>query len=194
MKLPVIVLITYLIAFVVITGVAYFILERRRIKKALEDPAAARHSNLPAPDTVARCVTFVVIFVMFWGLSNALSKMSADISQAIEDGAYTIVNNNGADEIVETLMEHKSSLAYFCDWENDNREIEISLVPKQVNDSTTVTVYLGDESITLTRGKGAEFTGTLGLKAADYEGAVYIVSVETDGVICSESVESNIWW
>ena len=50
-----------------------------------------------------------------------------------------------------------------------------------------------DESITLTRGKGAEFTGTLGLKAADYKGAVYIVSVETDGVICSESVESNIW-
>ena len=182
----------YLISFVAITGTAYYVLERRRIKKALEDPAAARHSNLPAPDTVARCVTFVVIFVMFWGLSNALSKMSADISQAIEDGAYTIVNNNGADELNETLMEQQSNLVYFyTSCENQaSGKFEIEAVPKTVSKNTTVTVTLGKSHVTLTRGEGAEFTGTLMFNDEDFE-SDFVISIETDGIIYSEMAENE---
>ena len=182
----------YLISFVAITGSAYYVLERRRIKKALEDPAAARHSNLPAPDTVARCVTFVVIFVMFWSFSSALNDMSNDITGAISSGAFSITSNMSIDELNETLMEQQSNLVYFyTSCENQaSGKFEIEAVPKTVSKNTTVTVTLGKSHVTLTRGEGARYTGTLKFHGyEDYE-SDFVVSIETDGVIYSETVEN----
>lgn len=182
----------YLISFVAITGSAYYVLERWRIKKALEDPAAARHSSLPAPDTIARVIAFIVIFFMFWSFTSALNDMSNDITGAISSGSFSIVSNMNLDEIEDTLKEQQSNLACFYAYcENEaSGEYEIEAVPKTVSENTTVTVTLGKSHVTLTRGEGARYTGTLKFHGyEDYE-SDFVVSIETDGVIYSETVEN----
>mgnify|MGYP007069917277 CR=1 FL=1 len=187
------IVILFIVVFLGVGLAIYYLAYQRYLRRALRDPAAARHQNLPAPDNTVAVAAVILGFVALINISSAVNSISDKISMSIDNGASSIINNNGAEEIEAAINDQQSILAYFSDWEYERGEIEISLIPKQVNDSTSVTVYLGDESITLTRGKGAEFTGTFNVNSDDYYGAIYIVSVETDGVIYSESVESRMW-
>ena len=176
--------IVFIVPAVLILGaVIYYLAYQRYLRRALNDPSAARHQNLPAPDNTVAVAAVVLGVTAFLVLNSSIGKLSDDLTRAISSGAATVADNNGSD-IYDDRYEY---LAYFsCDNETKG-EVFVSAVPKEANENTAITVYLDKSSVTLAKGEGAEFTGTLKIPTEEgYDPEVFLVCITTDGVTYSE--------
>lgn len=174
----------------VIGAVIYYLAYQRYLRKALNDPAAARHQSLPAPDNTVAVTAVILGFAMLMLISNNIRELTGSI-----DNINKNINNGNAysyqlSNIENELHQQRSILAYHYIYEDETESTaEISVIPKIVTKTTKVTVYNGKVAVVLTRGEGAEFTGKLPLtEIIGEEPNEYIISIETDGIIETECV------
>ena len=189
-------MVVFIFILLALLVVLYYLLYQRHLRKALTDPAAARHSNLPAPENTVAAAAVLVLWLSLGGISGSLNSISGSISKIGSTGAdSTDIDLTDVAEAIseaeEMHQDQQSILAVFWqEWDGDM--VTLTVVPKTVNDKTTVTVKLGKSSATLQRGESAEFSGTLVTnKGEKCDEGGFIISVETDGFIYSEWSENN---
>lgn len=173
--------------------VIYYLLYQRHLRKALSDPDAARHSSLPEPDSTVGVAAIVVFGIMLFNLTSAINNMSEKISDVCSnidtiDTANAVYSSYDS---FEYMYKQQNSIFVSVVQEWEGTKVSLSVIPKTVNDKTTVTARLGKSSVVLQRGEGAEFTGTLVIKEAENHEYEFIISVETDGVTYSEAIENE---
>ena len=182
-------MVVFIFILLALVVVLYYLLYQRHLRKALTDPAAARHTNLPAPENTVAAAAVLVLWLSLGGISGSLNSISDSISKlgSTDTGSTDIAE--AISEAEESREAQQSILVVFSqEWDDD--KVTLTVVPKTANDKTTVTVKLGKSSVTLKRGEGAEFTGTLAAQKEDKHECDFIVSVETDGFIYSECSEN----
>lgn len=185
---PAAIILIIVIALMVLGAVVYYLAYQRYLRRALKDPAAARHQSLPAPDNTVAVAAVILGAVAFWMINSSINDLSDDLTKAVSNGAMTVASNSGSTAINDGY----EYLAYFSCYDETQGELEFSAVPKQANENTTITVYLDNSSVTLSKTSGAEYTGTLKVPVAeDYYPQVFLVCITTDGVTCSEMADRN---
>ena len=179
--------VVFIIIIVLIIGaVIYYLAYQRYLRRALNDPSAARHQSLPAPDNTVAVAAVIMGVVAFWIINSTINGLSDDLTKAISNGAMTVASNYGSNN-TDDVYEY---LAYFSCYDETQGELVISAVPKEANENTAITVYIDNSSVTLTKGNGAEYTGTLKVPVSeDYYPQVFLVCITTDGVTYSEMAD-----
>lgn len=174
------------IIVLVLGAIIYYLAYQRYLRRALKDPSAARHQNLPAPDNTVAVAAVILGAIAFWTLNSTINEVSDEVSKAINDGARTVASNY----VRNDYKDEYEYLAYFSCNDETAGEITVYAVPKEANENTTITVYLDNSSVTLSKSTGAEYTGTLKIPVAeDYYPQIFLVCITTDGVTYSETAE-----
>lgn len=179
--------IVILICILAVTGVMiYYLAYQRHLRKALKDPAAARHQNLPAPDNAVAAAAVILGFAVLLLISSNIKALTGSIEDLNKDlnnkNAYSYELSNIENEI----KQQRSIIAYY-DIDDSGSEIKISIIPKTVSKETKVTVNYDNVSVVLTREEGAKFSGILPFTERDVQ-SDYIVSIETNGIIETEFI------
>lgn len=191
---PMIILIVLLILLCLVFLV-YFNIYKKRINKSLERNESTAHISMISTESVGKIV--VIIGVVYFAISamNQLSNLASDMQQVKNELKSEISYlQNQINELQEQLEQQDSILSSFeytlGDINSKNNTVETTLkcVPKAISEGTTVTVIVGNETITLEAREGGVYTATKQLPLfADMSGGV-TVAVTTGGITNTQIV------
>ena len=185
---PILILIALLILLFIVFLV-YFNIYKKRINKSIEHNESTAHISMISTESVGKIV--VIIGAVYFAIStmNQLSDIASDIQQTKNELKSEIFDLNGKIyELQEQLGQQNSIFSSFeyslgeINSENNTVETTLRCVPKVISEDTTVTVNLGNETVTLEAREGGVFTATKPLPLfADISGKV-TVAVTTGGI------------